>query len=96
MEVPAFNCIRQDFDCKTFGVSNLIYSLSILESSDDVLKKAQNALNNFIWGGQLARVKHKTLIDPYNLGGLCAPYVQSQNKTKTSMDWTTSKTILGV
>ena len=65
---------------KTFGMSNLIYSMSILESNDDVLKKAQNAINNFIWGGPIARVKHKTLIAPYDLGGLCAPDLQSQNK----------------
>ena len=65
---------------KTFGMSNLIYSMSILESSDDVLKKAQNAINNFIWGGPIARVTHKTLIAPYDLGGLCAPDLQSQNK----------------
>ena len=42
---------------KTFGMSNLIYSMSILESSDDVLKKAQNAINHFIWGGSNSKGK---------------------------------------
>ena len=47
---------------KTFGVSNLIYSLSQSDCELSVITKAQSVLNSFIWKQKPAKVKHSAMI----------------------------------
>lgn len=65
---------------KSFGLSNLVYSMSVLQTPTLIIKKAQAAINGFIWNNSTTRVKHKTLIAPYDCGGLRAPDVECQHK----------------
>ena len=44
-----------------------------IESNDDVLKKAQNAINDSFRKVKLQKKNIKTWIVPYELGALCAP-----------------------
>lgn len=55
---------------KTFGVSNLIYSLSNANTDISFLNKAQSDINNFIWNYRGHKVKHTTLIRDYDQLGL--------------------------
>ena len=65
---------------KTFGMSNLIYSMSILDILKKIIKIAQQKINQFIWNEKIAKVKHNTLISSFQEGGLKAPDLESQNK----------------
>ena len=65
---------------KSFGISNLIYSMSMTETPEKVIKEAQHMINSFIWGNGPARVKQKSLVAPYKSGGLKSPDIASQIK----------------
>ena len=57
---------------KTYGISNLIYSLTMSEADDNICKSAQTQINKFIWGYKPPKIKHTTLIGQIEKGGLKA------------------------
>ena len=58
---------------KSMGISNLIYSMTCLQSQDNVLENAPKIINHFIWNNKPSKIKHKTLIGNYDQGGIRAP-----------------------
>ncbi len=65
---------------KSMGLSNLIYSLSCVESTNANIAKAQKTLNDFIWRNRIPKIKHKVLSGPYGRSGIRAPDVTIFNK----------------
>jgi hypothetical protein len=55
---------------KTYGISNLIYSLTMVDVDTDIKEKAQKELSRFIWNAKPPKIKHSTLIVPIEKGGL--------------------------
>ena len=62
---------------KTFGVSQLQYIMNMVTPTPEMIKKATNVLNCFLWGSNVNKVKHTSCIAPYNEGGLRMPDVQT-------------------
>ena len=69
---------------KTFGISNLIYSLSLSEFETSHIKMSHSALNNFIWKQKPAKVKHSTMISEQHSFRIV--YIESQAKA-LRMSW---------
>ena len=46
----------------SFGISNLVYSLSMMDADRDVITSAQRELNRFIWHYKTAKVKHSAMM----------------------------------
>ena len=65
---------------KSIGMSNLIYSMSMVETPQSIINESQTTVNKFIWGNSPPRVKHKSLMASYDKGGLKAPDITSQVK----------------
>ena len=66
---------------KSLGISNLVYSLSNSISSITHIKDSQKLTNDFIWNNRPAKIKHSTLINDYDKGGLKAPDIQCMQKS---------------
>lgn len=62
------------------GISNLVYSMSCTLCSDKTLQESQRIVNNFIWSGKPAKIKHSSLIAGYDEWGLKAPDLATMNK----------------
>ena len=62
------------------GISNFIYSLTMLEADKNICKLAQNELSKFKWGSKPPKVKHSTLIGNIEKGGLKAVDVEIMSK----------------
>ena len=54
--------------------------MSMVETPENVIKESQQMINSFIWGNGPARVKQKSLIAPYEFGGLKSPDILSKIK----------------
>ena len=65
---------------KAIGISNLVYSMTMTETSLNILHEAQTIINKFVWKDSPPRVKHSSLIASYDNGGLKAPDIVSQYK----------------
>ena len=66
---------------KSLGISNLVYSLSNSTSNTDIIKEIQKLTNHFIWNNRPPKIKHSTLINDYDKGGLKAPDIQCMQKS---------------
>ena len=60
------------------GMSNLIYSMSMVETPQNIINESQTKLNKFIWGNYPPRVIYKSLVASYEKGGLKAPDIVSK------------------
>ena len=58
---------------KSFGMSNLIYSLSNVDCSIQSIKEAQQNINKFIWNHKPAKIRHNVLSLGYDQWGIRAP-----------------------
>ena len=58
---------------KAFGISNLIYSMSIVETPEQIIKESQQIINSVLYGHGPGNVKQKSLIASYEFGGLKSP-----------------------
>lgn len=47
---------------KTFAISKLVFLSSVIESTEDYLKKVNKIIFNFIWKGRRDKVKRNTMI----------------------------------
>ena len=54
---------------KTFGISNLVYSMTMTNTPTYVLENAQKEINKFIWNNKPAKIRHSTLIGKCEWGG---------------------------
>ena len=64
---------------KSHGISNLIFSMTMGEMKNEHSKNAQDAINKFIWGYKPPKVKHTTLIGPFEKGGLKTIDIETMN-----------------
>ena len=62
---------------KTFGISQLQYVMNMVTPPESVLNTVKKLLNNFLWGSNVNRIKHKTMIADYDNGGLKMPDINS-------------------
>ena len=58
--------IGKELISKTFGISNLVYSISMTETPNSVIENVQ--INRFIWCNKQNKIKHSTLIVKYEWG----------------------------
>ena len=58
---------------KTFGMSNLIYSMSNTLSNDSDIRSAQKVINNFIWSNKPSKIQHLSLVADYSNAGIRSP-----------------------
>ena len=61
---------------KTFAIPKILYRRSLICSKKKFIKDINQILFNFIWKGK-DKVKHATLINDINEGGLKMPYIES-------------------
>ena len=54
---------------KTFGISNLVYSMTMAESPINILENVQEEISKFIWNKKTSKIKHSTLIGKVKWGG---------------------------
>ena len=66
---------------KSFGMSNLIYSLTCVPSKDSDIQQAQKVINKFIWKGKPNKIKHSSMIGDYSKCGIRAPDLLSMKKS---------------
>ncbi len=72
---------------KTFGLSQLIYSLQMCEIRDNDLTDIERLIFKFLWNkrwvGSVApdRIKRNFLKLPYDKGGICVPDIRILNKS---------------
>ena len=62
---------------KTFGISQLQYVMNMVTPPDHMLKTVKKLLNNFLWGSNINRIKHTTMIADYDNGGLKMPDINA-------------------
>ena len=62
---------------KSLGISQLLFSATMLEIPEGITKKINKIIYNFIWNSK-DRIKRKTLIGDYEKGGLRMIDVESQ------------------
>jgi exonuclease III len=71
--------------CKTFGISQLIYSMQICDFKDNDLNDVERFMFNFIWSKNVAqkiapdRIKREIMKLDYDKGGLKVPDVRDMN-----------------
>ena len=65
---------------KTFGISNLVCSLSMMDADRDVITSAQRELNRFIWHYKTTKVKHSAMMATLGELGLNSIDMESQAK----------------
>ena len=65
---------------KTYGISNFINSLSLMDAEQIILKTSQSELNNFIWRYKPAKVKHLTITNTTEEADLGNIDIESQTK----------------
>ena len=63
------------------GISNLIYSLSILGCNETILATIQRKTNNFIWNHKPHKIKHSVLLLPESELGLKSPDIATFQKS---------------
>ena len=66
---------------KSLGISNLIYSLSNSSADTNTINEIQKITNYFIWNNRPPKIKHSTLINDFDKGGLRAPDIQCMQKS---------------
>ena len=71
---------------RTLGLSQLIYPMTVLKLTDLEKKQIERCLYRFIWKEGKPKVKMKTLIQNYQLGGLKAPCIQVSNDS-IKLNW---------
>ena len=71
---------------KSQGISNLIYSMSMVETKSAFIQETQKRLNAFIWNSKPPKVSHNVLISDYEDMGLKSIDVESQCKA-LKMPW---------
>ena len=62
---------------KTFGISQIQYIMNMVTPTTEMLKTIKKLLNNFLWGSNVNKIKHTTMIAEYDKGGLKMPDVES-------------------
>jgi hypothetical protein len=55
---------------KSLAVSQMIFPLTMLAASEDIVKEVETLLYNFLWNGKPDRVKRSTMIRDISEGGL--------------------------
>ena len=70
---------------KTFGISNLVYSMTMIDTPIDILENAQKETNKFIWNNKPAKIKHSTLIGKYEWGGAKAVDIKIMQQSLQSV-----------
>ena len=58
---------------KTLGVSKLVYAASMLTVPQEVIKRVQTKLFNFIWKNKKDKIKREVLFQETSKGGLNFP-----------------------
>lgn len=66
---------------KSYGISNLIYSMSCTDCTTKTLKEAQKCINNFIWSNKPPKIKHSVMIQDNDRWGLKAPDLINMQKS---------------
>ena len=64
---------------KTYGISNLIYSLTMSDINKKDIIKTQMEINKYLWNNRTTKVKHTTLIGEIQQGGLKMVDVEVMN-----------------
>ena len=65
---------------KSIGISKFIHPMSIVDMSDETVKKIQSQLNQYIWSYKPAKVKHTVLVGDMNEAGLRSIDVKCKRK----------------
>ena len=58
---------------KTLGVSKLVYAASMLTFPQEVIKRVQTKLFNFLWKNKKVKIKREVLFQETSKGGLNFP-----------------------
>ena len=58
---------------KTLGVSKLVYAASMLTVPQEVIKRVQTKLFNFLWKNKKDKIKREVLFQETSKGGLNFP-----------------------
>ena len=58
---------------KSIGLSKLIYNATVLLVPDEIIKKVNRAIYDFIWNEKNEKIKRLTLIGDIKMGGIKAP-----------------------
>ena len=64
---------------KALGISNIIYSMTIVDCNMTIITEAQRKIDNFVWGNGTHKIKHSSFIANYNKGGLQMIDIKSMN-----------------
>ena len=67
---------------KTYGISEIQYTMNMITPTPKVLKTIKNILNNFLWGSNVNKIKHKAMIANYDEGGLKMPDIEQIMNTQ--------------
>ena len=66
---------------KCLGISQLVYSMSILDTPSEYIKATNSLLFKFIWKKKQDKIKQKVMSLEYNHGGLRAPNIELMSKS---------------
>ena len=64
---------------KALGISNMIYSMTIVDCNMKIITEAQKKIDNFVWGNGTHKTKHNSFIANYDEGGLQMIDIKSMN-----------------
>ena len=67
--------------CKCLGISQLVYSMSILDKPFEYIKVANSLLFKFIWRKMQDKIKRNVISLDYSNGGLRAPNIEIMSKS---------------
>ena len=66
---------------KCLGISQLVYSMSILDTPSEYIKATNSLLFKFIWKKKQDKIKRKVMSLDYSHGGLRAPNIELMSKS---------------
>lgn len=61
---------------KTYGISQILYTMNVVEPNLEWLSKLRNITFNFIWDSKIDKVKRATAIANFEDGGIKAPDIE--------------------
>ena len=70
---------------KSLGMSKLVYTASVADINDTIVKEVNRLIYDFIWKGKRPRIKKSTLIGDLSEGGLRAPDFETVVQAQRAM-----------
>ena len=73
MAVAGPDAVWKNYACKISGLSQLIYTASMLSVPKTVIQQTQSKLFAFLWKNKRDKIKRQVLFRPLSKGGLSFP-----------------------